>query len=74
MNTAFVKLWGVTAGAVAWDETTGISAFESIRCKHAADIIDEIEATVLNWKKFAKEVGVSSKLSETIYTTIKDWN
>jgi serine/threonine-protein kinase HipA len=47
---------------------------KSIKCKHAAAIIDEIEATVMNWKKFAKEVGVSSKLSEAIYTTIKDWN
>jgi serine/threonine-protein kinase HipA len=45
-----------------------------IKCKHAAAIIDEIEATVLNWKKFAKEVGVSSKLSDAIYATIKDWN
>jgi hypothetical protein len=59
---------------VAWDERTGIAVFESIKCKQAAAIIDEIEATVLNWNKFAMEVGVSSKLSEAIYTTIKDWN
>jgi serine/threonine-protein kinase HipA len=47
---------------------------KSIKCKHAAVIIDEIEATVFNWKKFANEVGVSSKLRDAIYTTIKDWN
>lgn len=28
MNTAFVKIWGELAGAVAWDETTGYAAFE----------------------------------------------
>jgi len=28
MNTAFVKIWGETAGAVAWDEKTGIASFE----------------------------------------------
>jgi serine/threonine-protein kinase HipA len=47
---------------------------KSIKCKNAADIINEIEATVLNWKKFANDVGVSAKLSNAIYTTIKDWN
>ena len=47
---------------------------QSIKCKNSASIIDEIEATVLNWKKFANEVGVSSKLSDAIYATIKDWN
>jgi serine/threonine-protein kinase HipA len=45
-----------------------------IKCKHAAAIIDEIEATVFNWKKFANKVGVTSKLSDAIYSTIKDWN
>jgi len=47
---------------------------QAIKCKHAAAIIDEIEATVLNWKKFANEVDVSSKLSDAIYATIKHWN
>ena len=47
---------------------------KSISCKHAATIIDEIEDTVLNWKKFANEVGVSSKLSAAIDASIKDWN
>ena len=28
MNTAFVKIWEVLAGAVAWDETTGFATFE----------------------------------------------
>ncbi|MFN5387371.1 MAG: type II toxin-antitoxin system HipA family toxin [Bacteroidota bacterium] len=47
---------------------------KSISCRHAATIIDEIEAMVLNWKKFAKEVGVSSKLSAAIDASIVDWN
>lgn len=28
MNTAFIKIWGQTAGAVAWDEKLGIASFE----------------------------------------------
>ena len=28
MNTAFVKIWGELAGAVAWDDVSGIAAFE----------------------------------------------
>ena len=28
MNTAFVKIWGELAGAVAWDEATGYATFE----------------------------------------------
>lgn len=28
MNTAFVKIWGQVAGAVAWDEATGFASFE----------------------------------------------
>ena len=28
MNTAFVKIWGVLAGAVAWDDRTGMATFE----------------------------------------------
>jgi len=47
---------------------------KSISCKNAATIIDEIEATVLHWKKFAREVGVSSPLSNAIYASIKEWN
>lgn len=28
MNTAFVKIWGELAGAVAWDDATGFATFE----------------------------------------------
>lgn len=28
MNTAYVKIWGVLVGAVAWDDATGIATFE----------------------------------------------
>jgi len=28
MNTAFVKIWGQVAGAIAWDETRGLATFE----------------------------------------------
>jgi serine/threonine-protein kinase HipA len=28
MNTAFVRIWGELAGAVAWDDTTGLATFE----------------------------------------------
>ncbi|MCF8237318.1 MAG: type II toxin-antitoxin system HipA family toxin [Saprospiraceae bacterium] len=28
MNSALVKIWGESVGAVAWDETTGIASFE----------------------------------------------
>lgn len=28
MNTAFVKIWGELAGAVAWDDSTGFATFE----------------------------------------------
>lgn len=28
VTTAFVKIWGETIGAIAWDETTGIASFE----------------------------------------------
>ena len=47
---------------------------KSISCKHAAAIVDDIEATVMNWPTFANEIGVSEKLSTAIYSTIRDWN
>jgi len=47
---------------------------KSIKCKQASGIIDDIESTVMNWKKFAKEVGVSAKLRDAIDKTIKDWD
>ena len=43
---------------------------KSIRCKKASAIIEEIEANVINWKKFANEVGVSAKLRNAIDKTI----
>jgi serine/threonine-protein kinase HipA len=47
---------------------------KSIKCKQASVIIEEIESTVMNWKKFASDVDVSKKLSEAIDKTIKEWN
>lgn len=46
----------------------------SIQCKRASTIIDEIETHVMNWKYFANEVDVSKKLSNAIFKTIIDWN
>jgi serine/threonine-protein kinase HipA len=28
VSTAFVKIWGTTAGAIAWDDATGVGSFE----------------------------------------------
>jgi hypothetical protein len=36
--------------------------------------MEEMESTVMNWKKFASDVGVSEKLSKAIDKTIKEWN
>jgi serine/threonine-protein kinase HipA len=47
---------------------------KSIKCKQASAIIDEIETTVMNWKSFANEVGVSAKLRDAIYKTIIERN
>lgn len=47
---------------------------KSIRCKQASIIIEEIESIIMDWKRFANEVGVSGKLRDAIDTTIKDWN
>jgi serine/threonine-protein kinase HipA len=47
---------------------------KSIKCKSAAQMIDEIESIVLNWKIYANELGVSKKISDAIYKTIKGWN
>jgi serine/threonine-protein kinase HipA len=47
---------------------------KSVKCKQASVIIEEIESTVMNWKKFANEVGISAKLRDAIDQTIKDWN
>lgn len=45
---------------------------KSIQCKHAASIIDEIEAVVFNWKKYAHQTGVPVKLRNEIFSTIKN--
>jgi hypothetical protein len=45
-----------------------------ISCKHANDIIEEVEATIFKWKTFADEVGVSPKLRDAIHATLQDWN
>lgn len=47
---------------------------ELIKCKNAPAIVAEIEGTVMSWKRFANEVGVSLKLRNAIFATIKDWN
>ena len=47
---------------------------KSIKCKHASAIFEEIETTVMNWNKYANDVGVSAKLRNAIYKTILDWN
>ena len=43
---------------------------ESIRCKKASEIIDEINDTVNQWKKFADEVNVNSILHNEIAKTL----
>lgn len=43
---------------------------ESIRCKKASDIIEEINDTINQWKKFADEVHVKPSLRDAIAKTI----
>ncbi len=43
---------------------------ESVGCKKAADIIDQINDTVNQWKRFADEVEVKRTLSEEIAKTL----
>ncbi|WP_373523340.1 hypothetical protein [Aquiflexum sp.] len=45
---------------------------DSIRCKHAHDIIDQINHTVNQWKTFADEVKVDPQLRDEIDRTILD--
>lgn len=45
---------------------------DSIRCKHALDIIDEINQIVNQWKTFADEVHVDPQLRDEIDRTILD--
>ncbi len=42
----------------------------SIRCKKASEIIDEINNTILQWRKFADEVGVKTTLRDAIDKTL----
>jgi serine/threonine-protein kinase HipA len=44
----------------------------SIRCKKAYEIIGEIQDTVNQWQKFAKEVDVAPKLRDSIGRTLID--
>ena len=43
---------------------------ETIRCKKASDIINEIVYTVNQWKQFADETAVEPELRDTIGKTI----
>ena len=43
---------------------------ESVRCKKAADIVDQINDTVNQWKRFADEVEVKRTLSDEIAKTL----
>ncbi|ASB49614.1 type II toxin-antitoxin system HipA family toxin [Alkalitalea saponilacus] len=43
---------------------------ESIRCKKASDIVDEINDTVNQWKTFAENADVSPGLRDKIATTL----
>jgi serine/threonine-protein kinase HipA len=45
---------------------------ESIRCKKASEIVDEINDTVNQWKKFADEVHVKPALRDEIARTLLD--
>jgi serine/threonine-protein kinase HipA len=49
-------------------ETVG----ESIRCKRASDIIDEINTVVSRWKRYANAVGVNRRLRDQIAETLLD--
>lgn len=43
---------------------------ESIRCKQASEIIDEINGIVNQWKRYANEVGVNTALRNEIAKTL----
>ncbi len=43
---------------------------ESLRCKKASEIVDEINGTVNQWKKFADEVKVKPSLRDEIAKTL----
>jgi serine/threonine-protein kinase HipA len=43
---------------------------ESIRCKKASEIVDEVNDTVNQWKRFADEVNVKPSLHDEIAKTL----
>ncbi|MFD2034857.1 hypothetical protein ACFSKL_08655 [Belliella marina] len=47
-----------------------LSIGESIRCKKASEIIQEINETVNQWKKYADSVEVNPKLRDEIGKTL----
>ena len=47
---------------------------ESIRCKNASEIIEEISETVQQWKNFADEVQVNPQLRDEIAGTLLNLN
>jgi serine/threonine-protein kinase HipA len=47
-----------------------IAIANTINCKKAKLIIDEVSTTVNNWNTFAKETGVSTKMSKEIGKTL----
>lgn len=51
-------------------KTDLLAVGESIRCKKAAEIVDEIKNTVHQWKDFADEVNVKGSLRDEIANTL----
>lgn len=47
---------------------------ESIRCKKASEIIDEINGKVNHWKRFADEANVKPTLRDAIDKTLLNLN
>lgn len=53
-------------GALEFEPAVG----ESIRCKKASEIVDEINDTLNQWKQFANEVEVKPTLRDEIAKTL----
>ncbi len=60
MNTAFVKIWGVLVGAVAWNEATGFASFEY-----------DPEFKTLNWDIAPLQMSVSSAKSRFEFPSLR---
>ncbi len=60
MNTAFVKVWGELAGAVAWNEKTGVASFEY-----------DANFKKLNWELSPIKMPVSSGRSVFAFPELK---